>query len=304
MEIPKEERTVKNELYQRLRRVHYSMMQRCYNPKSISYKHYGAKGVTVCEEWHDFEGFLATVDQVEGWDEELYVKDKLALDKDKIPGNKLYSPSTCRFVTPEENNKTKPNQQYYIIGYSPDKKLYEFHSANGFAKEHGLSYDNIIKCAKREQAHHKGWQFCLKEHYYDGIFKEPYSWCRYLIGLSPKGKLYRFYNASEFAREHGLLEATVIYACANGKVRHTNYWQFRFEDELDKRPFLSQEELKRPKQVRWIKAVDPEGKEYTFWNQAAFAREHGLNKSSIWNVLHGRWKHHRGWKFQFLDEQL
>ena len=36
---------------------HYEMMRRCYNPKSVSYKDYGAKGIKVCPEWHDREVF-------------------------------------------------------------------------------------------------------------------------------------------------------------------------------------------------------------------------------------------------------
>ena len=36
---------------------HYEIMKRCYNPKSILYKNYGAKGIKVCEEWHDREIF-------------------------------------------------------------------------------------------------------------------------------------------------------------------------------------------------------------------------------------------------------
>ena len=37
--------------------LHYEMMRRCYNPKSIAFKQYGAKGIKVCEEWHDKENF-------------------------------------------------------------------------------------------------------------------------------------------------------------------------------------------------------------------------------------------------------
>lgn len=35
------------------------MMQRCYNPKNPSYHNYGGRGITVCEAWHAFTGFLA-----------------------------------------------------------------------------------------------------------------------------------------------------------------------------------------------------------------------------------------------------
>jgi hypothetical protein len=37
-----------------------SMLQRCTNPKASNFKHYGAKGVTVCARWRaSFEAFLA-----------------------------------------------------------------------------------------------------------------------------------------------------------------------------------------------------------------------------------------------------
>ena len=39
--------------------LHYEMMRRCYNENYVSYKDYGAKGVKVCEEWHDRETFKA-----------------------------------------------------------------------------------------------------------------------------------------------------------------------------------------------------------------------------------------------------
>lgn len=36
-----------------------SMIQRCHNPGSQAYKYYGAKGITVSEEWRKFENFYA-----------------------------------------------------------------------------------------------------------------------------------------------------------------------------------------------------------------------------------------------------
>ena len=40
-----------------IRNLHRDMLRRCYSPKSILYKNYGAKGITVCDEWHDRETF-------------------------------------------------------------------------------------------------------------------------------------------------------------------------------------------------------------------------------------------------------
>jgi hypothetical protein len=38
-----------------------AMKARCDNPRNISYRRYGAKGVTICDRWRDFENFLADV---------------------------------------------------------------------------------------------------------------------------------------------------------------------------------------------------------------------------------------------------
>jgi len=72
-----------------------SMLMRAYSPK------YQAKyptyiGVTVCEDWHSFMVFRAWM-ETQDWEGKH-------LDKDIIvPGNKVYSPATCVFVSPQIN---------------------------------------------------------------------------------------------------------------------------------------------------------------------------------------------------------
>ena len=54
-------------------------------------------GVTVCEEWHSFMAFRAWM-ETQDWEGKQ-------LDKDIIvPGNKVYSPDTCVFVSSALNN--------------------------------------------------------------------------------------------------------------------------------------------------------------------------------------------------------
>lgn len=72
------------------------MMYRCYNPKDPAYKYYGAKGITVCDDWkNDYQVFL-NWSLANGWSSEL------ELDKDISNGN-IYSPETCKWVTHKEN---------------------------------------------------------------------------------------------------------------------------------------------------------------------------------------------------------
>ena len=73
-----------------------NMLKRAYSPK------YHAKrptytGVTVCEEWHSFMAFRVWM-MTQDWEGKQ-------LDKDIIvPGNKVYSPATCAFVSSQINN--------------------------------------------------------------------------------------------------------------------------------------------------------------------------------------------------------
>lgn len=76
----------------------YGMKQRCNYPKHISYKYYGARGVTVCEEWmNDFEKFYSDMGDC---------PEKHSLDR--IDTEQGYSPENCRwadYVTQRRNRR-------------------------------------------------------------------------------------------------------------------------------------------------------------------------------------------------------
>src|SRR5215472_5847287 len=40
-------------------RIWNCMLQRCLNPNNTGYAYYGARGITVCEDWLSFENFYA-----------------------------------------------------------------------------------------------------------------------------------------------------------------------------------------------------------------------------------------------------
>lgn len=136
-------------LNKKISSVWKNILERCYRYSDNRYNKYGAKGVTVCEEWHNFQNFAKWYEEQSKWNINNYV---LEIDKDIIANinhleSKIYSPETCLLI-PEELNcflagdnlnsglKRNKNNTYYVaIGYKG--KIYRYGSFNSFkeAKE-------------------------------------------------------------------------------------------------------------------------------------------------------------------------
>ena len=117
----------------------------------------------MCDKWLEFDGFLEDVDLIEGFDLELLLQGKIYLDKDSIDlNNKMYCLEKCRFVTKEENNKYKPNQQKYIIATTPLGEEIEFFNQSEFARINNLRQSSIADCLSGKCKSHKKWKFRYK----------------------------------------------------------------------------------------------------------------------------------------------
>lgn len=70
-----------------------TMIARCHNPKSKSYRAYGAKGITVCDRWrNDFMRFV----------QDMGPQPTRQHSVDRILGTRGYEPDNCRWATPKE----------------------------------------------------------------------------------------------------------------------------------------------------------------------------------------------------------
>lgn len=80
----------------------HDMVRRCYDPKCRNYKHYGAKGISVCEEWkNDFTNFYK-------WAENNGYSENLTIDRIDFYGN--YEPTNCRWVDMHVQNANRPSR--------------------------------------------------------------------------------------------------------------------------------------------------------------------------------------------------
>lgn len=122
----------------RMYSVYSSMLARCFNPKSISYKSYGAKGITVCDEWkNDFASFA-------NWAENNGYSDGLSIDR--IDNSKGYSPTNCRWVLPSEQYRNKTTSVFYTHNG-------ETHNLKEWCAI--LDFDYILAKSRRKEAKKK-----------------------------------------------------------------------------------------------------------------------------------------------------
>lgn len=87
----------------KIRNIWSGMVQRCHNPNTRGYKWYGAKGITVCDEWRHFRTFKAWA-LSEGFEPGLSIE--------RIDNSKGYCPENCKWIPLSEQGKNKTDNHY------------------------------------------------------------------------------------------------------------------------------------------------------------------------------------------------
>lgn len=80
--------------------IYHSMLARCLNPKHIGFKHYGGRGITVCDRWQNsFENFYEDMGD--------RPTSKHSIDRIDVDGD--YCPENCRWATHTRQCNNKRN---------------------------------------------------------------------------------------------------------------------------------------------------------------------------------------------------
>ena len=117
----------------RIHGVWCAMKARCYNENSISYKNYGGRGISVCDEWKNFEPFYEWA--IENGYDEMAKRGEFTIDRIDVNGD--YSPSNCRWLDIGEQQRHRRNN--HIISYNGKEQ-----TASRWAEEVGISRALLI----------------------------------------------------------------------------------------------------------------------------------------------------------------
>lgn len=83
----------------------HAMLDRCRNPKHESFRHYGARGIAVCDRWLSFENFLADMGPPP--------TPRHTVDRRNV--NLGYSPGNCRWSTQAEQMANRRSRRQVVL---------------------------------------------------------------------------------------------------------------------------------------------------------------------------------------------
>lgn len=122
----------------RLYRIWQSMKARCNRLTDTAYKNYGARGITVCTEWQEFEPFR-------DWSLANGYTEKLTIERNNVDGN--YQPDNCRYIPlGEQTRNTRRTLRIHSI------------SLAAFCEKYAVPYLWTWSALKLKELHPEVWK--------------------------------------------------------------------------------------------------------------------------------------------------
>ena len=140
----------------------FQMLRRCYDPKQLTRdrgKSYA--DCIVCDRWKYLSNFAKDIKTIDGYSE-WKANIGYCLDKDtKIPGSRIYSRATCRFIPYTENIRdiSKRHPGITKSANEANKTVYVLQKENELlvfpSEKAACEYLGVVKCSV-SSCYHKG----------------------------------------------------------------------------------------------------------------------------------------------------
>lgn len=170
---------------------------------------------------------------------------------------------------------------------SPEGEKVVIKNMIAFCREHNLQHGTMYGLATGKQTSHKGWT-------HENSRKLKRKWISTYEGfINPSDeKVPPITNLEKFARENGL-NAKALNRVFHGRTRSYKGWTHEITAS---KPFNER------KGKLYKGFVNPQGKSAVIENLAKFCRENNLDQATMWRVIKGKEKQHKGWTYQSEKE--
>jgi hypothetical protein len=113
-----------------------NMKQRCLNPNHPKYHRYGGRGITICPEWLDIEGFA-------DWAITSGFHEDMTIDRKDNDGN--YCPENCIWITGNANARKKRTTKLTLQQAEEIRsRLQSGEKVRALAREFGVVHGTIL----------------------------------------------------------------------------------------------------------------------------------------------------------------
>lgn len=138
----------KNPLYKALNNRWHAMMGRCYHPSNNRYYLYGARGIKVCDRWHDFHNYF--LDNWSSFKEFAGKHGLINTTMDRIDVNKDYSPENCTWATQEEqSNNRRYNLEFEVYDEATNKFIGKYRGLNKYIRANNYTENDRCNIKNR-----------------------------------------------------------------------------------------------------------------------------------------------------------
>ncbi len=213
---------------ERIYRIYRCMKTRCYNPNDSSYKDYGGRGITICDEWNnDFLSFYE-------WSMKNGYAENLSIDRIDNDGN--YEPSNCRWATSQMQADNKRNVIKFVLD-GKERTLREL------SEEYGVNYRTLHARIKRGML--------IDEALKVGEYRaNGYETAK--IDLETGEVLAVYESARKAAQENGMSNSSGIQLCCAGKAISSGGFGWEYTGE--------RKQKRKTKEQKIIRKIDTCGR--------------------------------------------